>query len=164
MNIPDIFKQLATLFNDEERCGFCWNYKDVEGEDGMNAISLTEDEACCVNIILTWEQKSYSEVYNRISGLVTQPYCDNQFIIYVVKTSNLGTNFGNEQPNHSEAESINATIIQPLFECFTCENVIDLCELDFQAGINQWRAERVLFKGDQNFSGIKIIGSFRKYL
>ncbi|WP_159430248.1 hypothetical protein [Cruoricaptor ignavus] len=91
-------------------------------------------------------------------------FCDDQFILYAVKTSNLGTNYGNEIPGHEYCESISDSIVEPLFECLTCDNVIDWCLLGIgDIEIKQWNAEAVLFLGDQNFSGLKIYGTFRTY-
>lgn len=163
MNLPMLFSIVANTFQQEERCGFCWTFKKVKGEAGLNTLRLTDSEKCCVHIVLTYERKSNSERYDFTTTAVREQYVDNQFTLYVVKTSDLGRNYGDEIPGHDETESVSASIIQPLFNCLTGENVLDLCELgDFAFGISQWSAEEVLFLGDQNFSGIKINGVFRE--
>ena len=163
MNLINFFKDVAEQYNTEQRCGFCWTFKKVKGEAGLNTLRLTDSEKCCVHIVLTYERKSNSERYNFETGARTEMYLDNQFTIYVVKTSDLGRNYGDEIKGHNETESVSASIIQPLFNCLTGENVIDLCYVgDITLGIVQWSAEEVLFLGDQNFSGIKINGVFRE--
>lgn len=161
MNLPQFFKDMVANFNTTDRCGFCWSFKKVKGESGMNTLRLTDSDKCCVQVILTYERKNYSERYNFVTTATTENYCDNQFTLYVVKPSDLGRNYSHEIPGHDETESVSASIIQPLFACLTCENVLDLCELGYEFGISQWSTEEVLFLGDQNFSGIKINGMFR---
>lgn len=161
MNVAQFFKEIVEKYNEQQKCGFCWNFKHVKGESGMNTIRLTEDNKCCVQLILTYQQKSHSERFNFTTTGTTETYCDNIFTIYAVRTANLGTNFGNEIPNHDYTESISSEIIEPLFDCLTCDNIIDLCDFNVVSGITQWRAEEVLFLGDHNFSGIKINGAFR---
>lgn len=161
MNLITFFKTVSDYFNATERCGFCWSFKKVKGESGLNSLRLTDVDKCCVQIILTYERKNYSERYNFTTTGTTESYCDNQFTVYFVKTADIGTNYGDETPGHDDTESISNAIIQPLFGCLTCDNVMDLCELGYEFGIAQWSAEEVLFLGDQNFSGIKINGIFR---
>lgn len=162
MNLPILFSIVADTFQQEKRCGFCWTFKKVKGEAGMNTLRLTDSEKCCVHIVLTYERKSNSERYNFETGVRTEMYLDNQFTIYVVKTSDLGRNYGDEIPGHDETESVSSEIIQPLFECMTGENILNVCIFMKAFGISQWSAEEVLFLGDQNFSGIKINGVFRE--
>lgn len=162
MNITQFFKDLTKLYNSQNKCGFCWSLNVVEGEDGMNSIKLTDEDKCCIQVIIVWEQKNYSEQYNHNTTAVTNQFCDNQFIVYFVKGADIGTNFGNETPGHNFNESIISEIINPLFECLTCANIIDICSFGYDFGIQQWTAARVLFKGDQNFSGLRITGNFRE--
>lgn len=165
MRLPAVFKRLATILDDGRKCGFCWTFRNAFGDDGMNTIRIREEEKCCVHLVLTWQKKVYNErrLPDNLGGGFVDEYCDHYFTLYAVQTTNLGTNYGDEIPYHEDFESISESIVEPLFECLTCDNVFYWCELEGDnLEIKRWDAEVILHKGDQNFSGLRINGVFRQ--
>lgn len=161
MNIVKFFQDLADRWNADQKCGFCWSFSAPLSEDRMNA--TIKDEACCVHLFLTDMEDICDSKEGSASYLNSLEWFDVNFTIYAVQPTNLGINTYNEIPNHSTDESLWDTIIQPLRNCLSCGNEIDLCDLGYDFKIKKWRAKPILLHHDSNYTGLRINGTFRQY-
>lgn len=162
MDIVSFFKDIATRWNEEQKCGFCWSFSAPLSESGMN-VSITQDK-CCMHLFIT--HISYTHGYNThpVTRLKTIEWCDCHFTLYVVNQQNLGINTYNEIPNHPITESHWVKTLQPLLSCLGCGNEIDLCNFPGRLEITKWQMDTVLNHHDHNYTGWRINGTIRHFL
>ncbi len=160
MDIIKFFKDLATKWNEQKKCGFCWSFEAPLSESGMNATEISED--CCIQLFVTEYETDTGYSYNEKTNIPNGKHCDHIFSLYVVKPSNLGINTFSEIKGHPISESLWETILKPLKNCIGCGNEIDLCDMGFNFNILRWKMSVVKFKEDCNYVGWKIIGVFRE--
>ena len=167
MNIVQFFKNVSDVWNEENKCGFCWNFSAPLSESSMNEYTPTNDKKCCVNLFITNYTTSNGYKLAQAPGInigaTSLDWCDHIFTLYVVKNAEIGLNTYNEQPNHDVEESLWSTILDPLQNCLGCGNEIDLCDFGNDFEIIKWNMEAVKYKDDSNYTGWKIMGIFRQY-
>jgi hypothetical protein len=160
--IIDFFKALAAKYNDEQKCGFCWEFGAPLSESAMNNQQAIEGRQCCVNLFVADYKISSIYSVNNTTGLTTTEDCDHRFIVYVgQQREDIGQNVYNEIEGHDITSSLWAEVYKPLMDCLGCDRVLYECELGFDFRVTAWDMETVKFKEDRNFTGWKITGRFR---
>lgn len=158
----EFFKKQVEIWNNEQFCGSCWDFGAPLSESGFEAHKIKEGKECCNQLIITDYSTDESNEYNT-ANFTRRKTCTHRFTMYIVKASSIDINTYNEVDGHPTEESKWETIIKPLFECFNCDAMIDMCEVNgYLIQIPQWRVEKVINKTSNNYDGIKITGVFRE--
>ena len=163
MNIINFFKDLATNWNANSKCGECWSFSASLSDSGMNATESTEENKCCVHLFVTYYKTSSGYTKSQNTGQINRSWCDHIFVLFAVKHSDISLNIYNEQPFYPIEESLWKTHLEPLQNCFGNGNEIDLCALSYDFEITKWDMEIVKKYEDSNFTGWKISGTFREF-
>lgn len=168
MNIVKVFKDLTTIWNDEERCGFCWTFDAPLTDSGVNESQMqTDPEDCCpIKVFITNYSFRENKVYSPISTLLTSESIDHTFTITYVNFDRTDTNVYAEQTGHPICESKWESILNPLRDCVCDSNLLqtEICELI---------CKRILITGfnalarinwlDNNYTGWSITMTLRDY-
>ena len=162
MNPISFFEEQVKKWNEDKKCGFCWQFSAPLKESAINIQQIRESDECCVQLMLTdlrlTEQKSYGT-----NGLITSNDCVYNFNIFALLPSRLDINTYNEIEGHTIEESKWKTKLEPLLECLGCDALIEICEIwKYPIQIPNWGAAEVLINyQDANYDGWKIPITFR---
>ena len=164
MDLVQFFRDLAAKYDSLNKCGFCWEFGAPMSESVMNKqIQEDQDRACCAMIFITDYQVGSEYRYNGQTGLQNYEACAHRFTIYVgQQVEDLGQNVYNEIPGHAITDGLWAKVFKPLLDCLGCGKELYLCELGYDFDIIKWEMQKVQFKGDRNFTGWQIKGTFRE--
>lgn len=132
IDVVGAFNDLVTQWQDEARCGLCWQFTAPMRESDLNEYQFrTEQDACCILVAITNYRFRCRPVYNQTSMLLTHREKVTTFDVSFLAQDDLGLNVYNEIPNHELAESKWATILKPIEDCVGC-HIVDICEPIFQ--------------------------------
>lgn len=156
MDIVKFWKDQTTLWNEQEKCGLCWEFS---APLIASQINIVQSETCCVNVFLTDIRFRETKQRNPITGLITGKTCVWSFSLYALSKSLLGVNNYNETKGHPIEESKWETIFKPLIDCLGCDNILDTCELLGVTNVNvDMNGDATLIHNylDENYNGWKI--------
>lgn len=162
MNPITFFEKQVEKWNEDQKCGFCFQFSAPLKESAINIQQIRENDNCCVQVMLTDLRLSVQKQYDSKSFII-QDDCIYSFNLFVLKPSSLGVNNYNEINGHSVMESKWKTILEPLLECFGCDAILDLCEIwNYPIQVTNWgQAEVLINYQDMNYDGWKIPITFR---
>lgn len=164
MTAIEFFEKQTEIWDIERFCNNCWDFSAPMSESAANIQQLRKNKECCYQLMVTDYRHSRREEYSTI-GLVSRVVCEERMTIYVVKAGSIGINNYNEIDGHFTSESKWESVLKPLFECFSCEDILAKCEiLGYQFRIPVWDVEKVIDWNDNNYTGIKINAVFRTIL
>lgn len=162
MNPISFFEEQVKIWNENKKCGFCWQFSAPLKESAMNIQQIRESDDCCVQLMLTdlrlTEQKSYGS-----NGLITANDCVYSFNLYALLPSRIDINTYNEIDGHTIEESKWKTHLEPLLDCLGCDTLLDICTIwKYPIQIPTWGAADVLINyQDANYDGWRIPITFR---
>lgn len=160
MDIVDFWKKQVELWNEQEKCGLCFEFAAPLVQSQTN---IVQNENCCVNVFLT--DIRFREVKNRnaTTGLITGKSCVWNFSLWCLLPSDLGVNNYNEIKNHPVDESKWETIFKPIIDCLGCDNILDTCEILGVTNVNvDMPQDATLVHNylDNNYNGWRVNYSF----
>lgn len=168
MNIINVLNTEVAKWNDEARCGRCWEFVPGGRQDYFNNIKLRDDNECCIYVGVV--------SIRQVSGLITQGefvtkrYCDWSVRIIAGIPSRLDIQFFNESDSYPVEESKWEKYIRPIFECFGgCCVEMDLCDIHNCSGDVttvepiRWESEMVMNFNDYNLDGVIVNATFREW-
>lgn len=169
MNIIDILDKEIAKWNNEGRCGLCWQFVPGGRSDYFNNAKTRKGEECCVYVgVLSIRQ--VSGIMINANQLVRKDYCDWQVRFIAGIPSGLDLQFYNENPDHPKSEGKWDGYISKIFECFGgCCIEMDLCDihncqgLDTTVEVTRWESEMVMNYKDINLDGVLVTGTFREW-
>ena len=154
MDIVNFFKQQVERFNLDDKCGLCWAFEAPMTESALNLVQLEEDTKCCVHLFMTSLQFSKKNRYSAQTTFVNGESCEYTFTLYVLQASRMDLNNYTEIKGHPVSESKWETIYKPIFDCLSCENVLETCEiLGYKVDVTKWDAFLVSNFRDLNYDG-----------
>lgn len=160
MNIVKLFRGISGSFNEENKCGFCWEFSAPMWEDQSNIIQM--DNPCCVQLRLINYSENTVRQYITATGVEQSMYTDFRFTLQMLKQSNIGTNIDNEIKGYDLESSRWEEIYYPLKECWSDSNFIKWCELlGLQVEIQSWNFTMVKNYMDMSFDGWNLNISIR---
>lgn len=163
-NPIEFFKKQVEIWNGNQHCGNCWEFGSPLSESGFEEQQLREESKCCYQFIITDYRTTTRSEFNS-SNYPTRKICEHRFTFYVVKASSIDINTYNEIDNHPISESKYETIIKPLYDCLSCDAVLDYCQiLGYPVQGIQWDVAPVINKTSNNYDGIKVTGMFREIM
>lgn len=156
-DIIKIWKEVIENFNEENKCGFCWNFFAPLTEVDLNLVKKQND-CCCVNVFVVRNKSvdfSSNIAYNAINlpTAIDQINNDEFYDVYFLIESREGINNYNEKPNHPIEESRHVTIFNPLRKCITNDILTGICGIGFITG---WSGQYIYDYQDQMYYGIKL--------
>jgi len=154
----DFFENLVLEWNDESKCGLCWQFYAAGRKDYSNLIT---HDGCCVAVILTNFGSRYGYTRNNYD-INTKEYCDEWFDLVVGVPSTLDISFYNEISEEFKDSSKYKRYIEPIINCIGCGIDIECNQSGYE--VMDWSWELVLNYQDYNIDGIRIKGKLRKYL
>ncbi len=160
MDIVNFWKRQIDLWNDENKCGFCWNF---HAPLVNSQINIVNSENCCVSVFLT--DLKFREVTqrNEKTGFVSSKKCVWTFSLYALIKSPVGINNYNEIINHPIEESKWENIFKPLINCLGCNNLLSYCDiLELQNVLVDMNGDATLVHNylDENYNGWKVNYTF----
>jgi len=160
MDIVDFWNKQVTKWQEDQKCGLCWEF----GAPLVNSqINIQQSaEPCCVQVMLTNIRYRKNIVRNNITQFITSESCTWTATVYAVQEMPIGVNNYNEIKDHPISESKWTTVFNPILECLGCENLLDYCViLGKDVIINQiGDAELIHNYLDKNLNGWRITYSF----
>lgn len=163
MDIVKFFKSLTDKYEQERKCGFCWQFGAPMSIQNMNKIIVAQEDACCVHLFLTAYKYHRDVRSNSRTGLENFRQDVHTFTLFVGKRSeDIGINMYNEIPEHPVSESLWEKIYRPLQECLSGEPDMDLCHLGYDVEVTTWQMQMVQYVEDDNWTGWKIDAVIRE--
>src|SRR5690606_672161 len=168
MDLVRLFKDLTTQWNDEQKCGFCWEYDAPLTDAGVNeSVMQTDPDECCpVKVFITNYSFRENKQYNPITTLLTNESIDHTFTASFVTFDRVDTNVYLEQIGHPVSESKWETILNPLRDCICDTNELqkEICELICKRIlITQFNATSRINWLDNNYTGWSVTMTLRDY-
>lgn len=160
MDIVDFWAKQIEKWNDEMKCGFCWEFS---APLVTSQINIVQNEKCCVNVFLTDVRFRETIVRNPTTTLITSKTCVWNFSVYALLPKQLGINNYNEIKDHPIEESKWNTVFKPLIDCLGCDNVLDTCEILGLTNVNvSMPSDALLIHNylDKNYNGWKVNYTF----
>lgn len=155
VDVVSIVESNVSDWNDEQKCGWCWEFTAPMRESDLNEYRYKND-GCCVIVAITDFRWSCSVGYNRTTGLATLGYGTYDFNLHFLVGSNVGLNVHNEIDGHPISESKWAAILDPLMQCVGCKP-LDFCtSLGYPLEVTRWSAQPRLDWLDNNYDGWSI--------
>lgn len=166
MNIVDFWDKQITKWNEETKCGLCWEFSAPLIESSVNIVQPEEGKECCVKVMLLQDKQpafATTNTFNTVTGLLNSQTCTQNFQLLVLMDSRLGVNNYNEVKGHSTEQSNWVRKMHPLQECLSCDANLDFCDiLGTSYRITNWSAFQVLNYNDSVFCGYRLNVSFQK--
>ena len=166
MNLANFWSQQITKWNEQTKCGFCWEFSAPLVESSVNLVETTEDTTCCVKVMLLQDKQpafTTANSYSSQTGFLNNQICANNFQLLVLLDSKLGVNNYNEIKGHSINESKWETIYNRLQECLQCDANLAFCEiLGASYRITTWSGSQVFNYLGSNYCGYRINVTFQK--
>jgi hypothetical protein len=145
---------LIERWNEEEKCGFCWKFTAPMRESDFNEYQLNDYGKCCLVVAVTDYTFDTSRRYNNQTKLIEDKFIYHDFKLNVVTTDDLGLNVYNEIKNHDLSESKWATILKPIYDCISEDEVLTFClDLGYIVQIERWSAVTRIDWMDNNYTG-----------
>lgn len=160
MDIVNFWKEQVNVWNENNKCGLCWEFSAPLVNSQINTVQ--KETPCCVQVFITDITFNETLVRNSVTGLTTSKTCVDRFTLWVLIESPLGVNNYNEIKGHPIDESKWSEIYLPLKECLGCENILDTCEILNQTNVNVDLNNATLVHNylDQSYSGWRINYTF----
>lgn len=160
MNIVEYWAKQVELWQEEQKCGLCWQF----GAPLVNSQVNVQDSEnpCCFNVMLINPRPFTTKVRNPITNLVLTKTCGWRFTLLIMTESPLGLNNWNEKFGHAVSESKWSTIFNKVYECFDCDEITNACEiLGYDVLVDQIGDAELLHNYlDSNYNGWRFNFSF----
>lgn len=166
MDVIDFFKQQTTKWNNETKCGFCWEFDAPLTDAGVNeSVMQTDPDECCpVKVFITNLSERKNRTYNPQSKLLTDYTIDYTFTLHALYFDRVDTNVYQEQLGHPVTESKWVEILRPIQECVCPEEILEFCDLICKKIlITSWNAVPRINWLDNNYTGWSITMTLRDY-
>lgn len=163
MKLTKFFKQQVNKWNEDNKCGYCYEFHAPLTEDALNKQHLINP--CCVQVMLTEDRMNPATVSNQYStqfGLLSDQWITQRFNLYFIKPQGLDINNYDENLNHPIEES-KSEFLENLKECIIDTN-LDFCLfLGSQWQVTQWELSSPLTNyRDYNYTGYRLSVTIRK--
>lgn len=163
MNPIDFFEAQVERYNEENKCGLCWNFAAPLFESAINIQDIPEDKKCCIQLFLINLRESTINTYDPNTNFITRKTCDYSFVLYVLIQSNMGLNNYTEKQGYSVQQSKWETIYKPLMDCMGCDAQLEFCEITgYPIQVTNWQMDMVNNYLDQQYAGYRITATFRE--
>ena len=155
----EFFEQLISDWNDEEKCGLCWNFYGAARSDYSNLINHGAN--CCVAVILLDFGSRYGYTRNQFD-INQKEYCEDYFELLVGVPSSLDIQFYNEISDDFKDTSKYKQYIEPIINCLGCGIDLECNESGYE--VMEWSWSLAMNYQYHNLDGIRVRGKLRKYL
>lgn len=163
MNVIEFWKNQVELWNEQQKCGFCWVFGGPTTREGINRYKLREGQECCTHVFITDESFKDEFIYPNQNPFHSMIKCQEGFTLWVLVPSRIDLNDYTEIEGHPIEESLEETILTPLKSCLSCQVGLDMCEANgnlFQ--VIRWEGSKVRRIFDNNYTGWRISALFQE--
>ena|SRR5690554_2621745 len=160
LTVTDFWQNTIDNFNDENQCGFCWNFFAPLTEVQLNLIR-NQDE-CCVNVFLVRNKGvDFDTQFSTATGVSALELEREIYDVYFLIKSKEGINNYNEMADHPISESREKTIFEPLRKCITHKLINEICKTFL---VTQWQGNYIYDYQDEQYYGIKLSITTQRYI
>lgn len=165
MNLIQFWQDQVTKWNNEQKCGLCWEFDAPLTQSAVELHQPTKGTECCVQVLLVRDQVpafNMTNNYNNVTGLLTNVACNTSFQLLFLMQMDMGTNNYNEIKNHP-VEQGKWVKLGELENCIGCDMNLDFCELiGTQYRVTQWQArQEKINMTSSNYSGYRLTVNFQ---
>ncbi len=153
IDIVDFFEQQIELWNEERKCGYCWDFEYVERISDLNESEQQEDE-CCLKVFLTDLTLTKNRNYANNQFYITSKSVTQRFNLYFLINDRIDINVYQEQKRHPIEESKWKKILKPIMDCISDLDFCVITGLPIRYDSENWSV--VLDFQDQNYSGWRV--------
>lgn len=160
MDIVSFWKQQTDLWNEQNKCGLCWEFSAPLVHSQINVV---QTESCCANVFLTDVRFRENIQRSSITNMVTSKTCVWNFSLWCLVPASMGLNNYNEMKGHPVDESKWNTIFKPIIDCLGCGNILDTCVILGETNVNvDFNGDAVLIHNylDNNYNGWRVNYTF----
>lgn len=166
MNIAKIIREITEKLNDENGCGFCWDFVMAGRRDYFNLYKPKNcEDACCVVVSILRNQVTTG--FDTSNGFTNRQYRDWNIEMFVGAQSRLDIQFHNEVRSNEEQNSKWEKILYPIYCCIANidTTICDAhnCCSETSVDITQWNMDLMINFSDQNYDGWMIRATFREW-
>lgn len=162
MDVVDFFSRQVEQWNNDEKCGFCWEFDAPLTDAGVNE-SVKKSDDCCIRVFITNLSHRKNRTYQPTTKLLTDYTIDHTFTLHLLKLDRVDTNVYSEQLGHPVSESKWETILKPLEDCVCEAELLKFCDLICKKIlIMNWNAVTRINWLD-NYTGWSITMTLRDY-
>lgn len=162
MKLTKFFKQQIDKWNEDSKCGYCYEFHAPLTEDALNKQQIKDP--CCVQVMLTRDRGEAfrtDRTFNNTIGIVDQQWHYKQFTLYFLLSQQESLNNYDEILGNDIEES-KSTFLEDI-ECCIDDLEFDFCEFigtDWQ--LFQWSAFQLINYRDYNYTGYRLSVTIRK--
>ena len=158
MNIVRILQDLVKSYDDENKCGLCWEFTHAR-KDYANLKVFNSENKCCVHFILQDFESKTIYTYDRDFGISEATYIDDSFTVMIGSKSRLDMDLFNEGLNEDKSKFV--THVEPLLNCLKYID-LDICN-NHVAMINSSFKPKYNYQ-DANLDGVIFRGTIRTHI
>lgn len=159
MNVLRKWHDIIDKWNEENKCGLCWEFKGGVREDYFNNLQIVEGKECCVYVGLF--DVEIETIYNQYGVNSDYSHCELSFTMVAGLPSTLDIQMYNENANYPIEESKWEKYINPLLECLGCNIYNEFCENEDEIQPTQWKVTTGINYNDLNFDGVVVKATYR---
>lgn len=168
MDLISFWSQQINKWNEESKCGLCWDFTAPLVESAIELVEPSAGMDCCVQVLfLRDKEPAFSTLnrYNESTQLLSGTTCNKAFEILFLMYAPIGSNNWNEVKGHSTDESKWATALYELERCLSCDLELDFCEfIGSKSRVTKWSAKQVINFSSKNYSGYRISVNFQTFV
>ncbi len=152
-------KELISTWNDEQKCGVCWQFVATFNDHIQGGTNLFRPEDCCRTVFL---EGLRSRTVKKDNGFGFQVmYCEYFIHLKILEQSDFGMQKGTELGFDT---GIYDEVIAPIEECLGCD-FGEICEtFGMEYDITEQSHKPTFSIGDQNWAGLDYRMTIRKNL
>ena len=156
--IVQAFEDLIAIYNNEERCGFCWEFEAPYRISDMNE-SIKKSDDCCVRVFLINRRGNDNNFRPNVNNVQVSRITEIATLYFLIY-DDIGTNVHKEIPDHPVSESKHERILKPLLNCILD---LDFCEVneDIVITSKSWSSE-IDYLAD-NYTGWRVDINFNYF-
>ena len=152
-NVAEVFRQQTIKWNNEGKCGFCWEFDLPLRDSDVEESKLKTPQECCVSVLITNLSIQDNIVRDSVTTLITSYKPTYQFTLNLVIPDIIDRMTYNEQ-DYPISQSKWETILQPLRECLKGDEPFDFCDIvgvDIPVQLTAWNTK--LDWTSENYTG-----------
>ena len=152
IDLVDFFEKQIAKWNEEEKCGYCWEFEYPERISDLNESQQEGD--CCLRVFMTDLTFSKTRGYDPTNSYIISQAVTQRFSLYFLMNDRIDINVHKEQKRHPVSESKWHTILKPIMDCVGDLDFCEILGLPIRYDSENWQA--VLDFQDQNYSGWRV--------
>lgn len=165
MSLHSYIERQINKFNEENKCGFCWEFYAPLTEDAMNKQQLKNNENCsCVHVMMTRDNMTAfgnDYRYNERLGQNAEIFEYKNFKLFFLKRQGMDVNNHIEILDNDTSKS-KINFLEELEDCIS-QFYFDFCdEFDKNWVMQRWQGTQLINYLDNNYTGYRVDVTLRR--